>query len=93
MSRRAYFARIVEEPDNFTIDFPDLPGCITCGETRKEAIEMAKDALKVWLEYMKDKSKAIPAPSDLRELEGNTALRTNEDNENLKIEWVGIVNE
>lgn len=32
------------------IFYPDLPGCITCGETRESAVVNALDAKKAWLE-------------------------------------------
>ena len=34
----------------FVASYPDLPGCITCGETEEEAVKNALDAKKVWLE-------------------------------------------
>ena len=34
----------------FTVIFPELPGCMTCGDTIEEAVEMAMDAKKCWLE-------------------------------------------
>jgi excisionase family DNA binding protein len=33
----------------FTVDFPDLPGCFTEGDTFQEATEMAADALHLYL--------------------------------------------
>ena len=47
-----YKMEIVEDPDEggFVVSFPDLPGCITCGETIEKAVENAKDAKKAWLE-------------------------------------------
>ena len=32
------------------VSYPDLPGCITCGETRESAVVNALDAKKAWLE-------------------------------------------
>lgn len=34
----------------FVASYPDLPGCITCGETEEEAVKNALDAKKAWLE-------------------------------------------
>lgn len=34
----------------FVVSYPDLPGCITCGETRESAVVNALDAKKAWLE-------------------------------------------
>lgn len=42
----------VEDKDEggFVVSYPDLPGCITCGETRESAVVNALDAKKAWLE-------------------------------------------
>jgi len=44
------------------VEFPDLQGCITFGETWEEALENAEDALAAWLahadkEFVKEPSK------------------------------------
>jgi predicted RNase H-like HicB family nuclease len=38
-----------EEDDNWTVEIPVLPGCITWGATRAEAAAMAEDAVHGWL--------------------------------------------
>lgn len=40
-----YIAKINHEDDGFTVEFPDIPGCYTCGDTLEEALTMAEDAL------------------------------------------------
>ena len=47
-----YKLKIVEDPDEggFVAFYPELPGCITCGETLEEAVENALDAKRAWLE-------------------------------------------
>jgi predicted RNase H-like HicB family nuclease len=37
------------EDDSWTVDIPVLPGCVTWGATRGEAVEMAKDAAEAWI--------------------------------------------
>ena len=41
-----YKMEIVEDKDKggFVVSYPDLPGCITCGETIETAISNANDA-------------------------------------------------
>ena len=46
----------------FTVIFPELPGCMTCGDTIEEAVEMAMDAKKCWLEDAIEMGKKIPLP-------------------------------
>ena len=33
----------------YTVIFPELPGCLTCGETLQEAYENAIDAKSEWI--------------------------------------------
>lgn len=54
---------IPEENGAFTVTFPDLPECITCGESMDVAYEMANDALGLCLSYMKENKETIPEPS------------------------------
>ena len=42
----------------------DLPGCITCGKNLVDAIEMAEDAVAMWLCDAEDNQESIPAPSE-----------------------------
>ena len=48
----SYKMVIVEDKDEggFVVSYPDLPGCITCGETVESAIANALDAKKAWFE-------------------------------------------
>ena len=42
------YMEIVEDKDEgeFVVSYPELPGCITCGETRESAVVNALDAKK-----------------------------------------------
>ena len=59
----------------FVASYPDLPGCITCGETEEEAVKNALDAKKVWLEAALEDGLAIPAPDSLEAYSGQFKLR------------------
>ena len=39
-----------EEESGYTVFVPSLPGCITYGETVDEAIDMAKEAIELYIE-------------------------------------------
>ena len=49
-----------EEGGGFLITFPDLPGCMSDGETPEEAIKNGLDAAKSWLETAKEFNDPIP---------------------------------
>ena len=39
-----------ENDGSYTITYPDLPGCVSEGKSLENALYMAQDALKQWLE-------------------------------------------
>ena len=62
--------------DGITVEFPDLPGCMTCGKTDGEAVEMAREALGLHLFGLETDHETIPIPSRLSSLrtEANQVL-------------------
>ena len=46
----------------YSAKIPDLPGCITQGETRLEVLEMIEDAKLCWLEAALDLGEPIDEP-------------------------------
>lgn len=52
------------EEKGYCITFPDLPGCITEGDTLEEAFNMAKEALELHLYSMEEDGDTIPSPTE-----------------------------
>jgi predicted RNase H-like HicB family nuclease len=51
-----------EEPEGgYTVIVPALPGCVTFGETVDEAIAMAREAVEVYIESLREKGEEVPA--------------------------------
>ncbi|MFM6745454.1 MAG: type II toxin-antitoxin system HicB family antitoxin, partial [Dolichospermum sp.] len=42
---------------------PDLPGCVSIGDTLAEVEENIKEAIELYLEVLKEDGKPIPKPS------------------------------
>lgn len=61
-----YPARIEPDGEGWVVSFPDIPEALTGGATREEAVEMAKDALQVALEFYFDDRREIPEPSKVK---------------------------
>ena len=53
-----------EKGDGFTVEVPDLPGCVTEGDTLAEAIEMGQDAASGWILTELEEGNDYPKPSD-----------------------------
>ena len=73
-----YRMEIVEDHDEggFVVSYPDLPGCITCGETVESAVANAQDAKRAWLEAALEDGIPIREPDDLESYSGQFKLRT-----------------
>lgn len=67
----AIFEYTKSEDDNDIIGvyFPDLPGCISCGDNTENAVEMAKEALSLHLYGMESDGDEIPVPSEISKIE------------------------
>lgn len=59
----------VEEGGGYSINFPDLEGCYTCGDDLPDSLKMAEDALAFTLFNCEREGKIIPPASDIRLLE------------------------
>jgi antitoxin HicB len=71
-----YPVQIVEcEEGGFFVRIPDLPGCMTQGETIEEALANIKEAKELWLEEMVESGLPIPEPAGDREHSGRFVVR------------------
>ena len=52
-----------DEGGGWLIEFPDLPGCMSDGATPEEALHNGADAVRCWIEAMREAGRRIPAPS------------------------------
>eukprot|EP00828_Plagiopyla_frontata_P036757 TRINITY_DN4844_c0_g1_i4.p2 TRINITY_DN4844_c0_g1~~TRINITY_DN4844_c0_g1_i4.p2 ORF type:complete len:155 (+),score=19.74 TRINITY_DN4844_c0_g1_i4:202-666(+) len=54
--------------DGISIEFPDLPGCLTCADTDDEALKNAKECLGLHLYGMEEDNDEIPQPTSIRNI-------------------------
>ena len=62
----AAFYRAKEKKGGFVVTFPDFPGCYTQGNTFREAVNAAQEALAGFLEVLRKDGDTIPEPSDFQ---------------------------
>ena len=53
-----------DEAGAYVVKCPLLPGCISEGKTREEALANIVDAIEVYLESLKADHMPVPAPAD-----------------------------
>jgi antitoxin HicB len=51
------------EGGGYLIDFPDLPGCMSDGATPEEALRNGADAVRCWIEAVREAGRPVPGPS------------------------------
>ncbi|MBA7613658.1 MAG: type II toxin-antitoxin system HicB family antitoxin [Calditrichaeota bacterium] len=50
-----------KEPEGgYTVIVPSLPGCVTYGDTIEDAIKMAREAIDLYLESLREHGEEIP---------------------------------
>ncbi len=59
--------RVIIEQDEdgiFVAEVPSLPGCISQGKTRSEALKNIHEAIEIYIESLKDHNEPIPPSID-----------------------------
>lgn len=72
MAKYCYPAVLTPDGEGYAVDFPDLPGCYTCGDSLEQALLMAEDVLALTLTDMEDDGEAIPNASDIRHVQAES---------------------
>ena len=72
-----YRIEIIEDKEEggFVVSYPELSGCISCGETVESALENAKDAKKEWIRAALEDGIEIQEPDSLENYSGQFKLR------------------
>ena len=75
--KMSYRMEIIEDKDEggYVVSYPELPGCITCGETIEAAVANAVDAKKAWIEAALEEGIEIHEPDNLEDYSGQFKLR------------------
>ena len=64
MKKLTYLAVFEKSKTGFSVYFPDVPGCISCGDDFDHTLRMAREALGFHLYGMEKDGEAFPARTD-----------------------------
>lgn len=72
-----YKMEIIPDSDEggYVVSYPELPGCLTCGDSLETAIKNAEEAKREWLEAALEENLPIREPDQLNEYSGQFKLR------------------
>lgn len=68
MAKYIFPAVFTKDGDFYSVNFPDIEGCFTQGESIQDALEMAEDVLCLTLYDYEENKKEIPHPSDPKKI-------------------------
>lgn len=63
------YPAVFHEEDGFWVEFPDLPGCSSCGSSLEETMELAQEALGLYLVSLVEDNQSLPKPSSIKDIE------------------------
>ena len=59
----------------YAIEIPELPGCLTQGQTIEEAMLMIEDAKRAWIDIALQDGEFIPEPDSINNYSGKLNIR------------------
>ena len=74
---KVYPAVFRQEDDlSYWVEFPNLEGCYTCGKNLEETMELAEEALGLYIVSLQERGIEIPVPSDIKQMSINDGFTT-----------------
>lgn len=70
------YPAIIHEEEGYWIEFPDLEGCQTVGDTLEDLMSNAQEALGLYLVSLIENDQPVPAASDLAVLDADGNITT-----------------
>ena len=67
-TKYAYPAVFTYDGEFYNVNFPDLEGCYTQGDSIEDALVIAADILCLTLYNLEESKESIPAPSDIKNI-------------------------
>ena len=62
-----YLVVVEQGETGYGAHVPDLPGCIAAAETRKEVLELIREAIEFHIEGLRESGEPVPSPSSISE--------------------------
>jgi len=69
MKKLIYPGIFYKEDNSYWVEFPDLEGCQSFGDTLEEIYENAKEALAVYCVTLLEQGKSLASPTDIYEIQ------------------------
>ena len=64
-----------DDEGGYVMSFPELPGCVSCAETKEDAVRIAEEAKKEWMMAAMEEQIEIPEPKRVEQCPNSFKLR------------------
>ena len=62
------YPAVFHKEETYWVEFPDLEGCVTEGESLEEAMENAQEAMGLYLSALLEENQPLPEASDIKRI-------------------------
>ena len=69
-----YVSFIHRDEAGFGVSFPDLPGCVSVGDTIDDAVRQGSEALAFHVEGLLEDGEAVPSPRSIDDIKADPEL-------------------
>ena len=70
-----YPIEVVKDEDAYVASVPDLPGCVSYGDTLQEAADGVNEVKELWIKGRLEGGLPVPEPTDIEDFSGKFVLR------------------
>ena len=68
------YPAIFHKEESYWVEFPDLDGCVTDGDSLEEAMENAQESMGLYLAALLEEGQSLPDASDIREIKSEDVV-------------------
>lgn len=62
------YPAVFHEDDTYWVEFPDLEGCVSDGDTLEEAMENAQEAMGLYLAALLEEKQLLPQATNIKDI-------------------------
>lgn len=63
-----YLVVVEKGKSGYGAHVPDLPGCVAVGESRREVLELIREAIELHIEKLRESGQLVPEPNSQSEV-------------------------
>lgn len=68
------YPAVFHKEESYWVEFPDLDGCVTDGDSLEEAMENAQESMGLYLAALLEEGQSLPDASDIREIKSEDVV-------------------